>query len=92
MGLLELLVAAILLPKVFIDFVRVFQNKRDGAIHPCQRADRRVCVENRLGGTAIPKLVYDHVEADSRSGDIIRAIPDFDILIGEHGVHGEACS
>lgn len=84
---LELCVPAMLLLNVCLDLVRMLQNKRDRPVNFRQGANGWVGVKDRLSRRAVAEIVNDHVQPNSRPGDITPAIANFDVFIGRHRFH-----
>src|SRR5579863_2151905 len=65
----------------------MLQDKGDCAGHFGKGADRRIRLKNCLRRFSRAKVVHQYIRADSRAGQVIAALADFQMLIRRQARH-----
>jgi hypothetical protein len=80
----DLLENTLLILQVSIYFRRMFQNEGDSPIDRGQRADRGISFENGFRRPPAPEVVGHNVKTDTRPGDVVAPVMDFDVFACGH--------
>jgi len=84
---LDFLEEPLLISQVSIYFRRMFQNERDSPVDLGQRTDGWISFEDGFRRPPAPEVVSHNVKTDTRPGDVVAAVMDFDVFTGGHRGH-----
>lgn len=82
MPILDLLENTLLILQVSIYFRRMFQNECDSPVNLSQRTDGWISFENGFRRPPAPEVARHNVKTNTRSGDVVAAVMDFDVFAG----------